>query len=252
MMGPRASARGGSVSALSVESGVDAASDPGAGAAPHATTGATAGAPADGPAGVQDPPSIRRWRQGGQVVHLVGTIALCLWMVASVIATHAGAYEGQPAASGPRISSSTNKPEELSDCQTRLQRLLTDLHQEAFTLQARALRFRFDPSNEWANWTAAWRWRRQIVAYHCRLDEEGEQGVSPAHGLLAEVHRALGELQVSYSETVDRFVDRYLDRLRHLNDQLARARALIDASRLAHPRHVRRAFHPAEPPRDPN
>lgn len=223
------------------------------------SAGAAIGQPGHAAAGDHEPACVRRWRIGVQAAHLAGTIALCAWVVASVVATHAGAYESRPAASEPRISSSADNPEELSDCQIRLQRLLNELHQEAFTLQARAVRFGFDPAGEWANWTEAWRWRWQLVAHRCRLDELANQGVSPALDLLAEVHRALSELQVSYTEVVDRFVDRYLERLRHLNQQLTRARALIAAGRRAKPRHARPSPQPvipspqpAEPPRDPN
>ncbi|MBK8480510.1 MAG: hypothetical protein IPL40_04975 [Proteobacteria bacterium] len=199
-----------------------------------------------------EPRCVRRWRVGTQVVHLVATVALCLWVAASVVATHAGAYENKPAVSAPRISSRADNPEELIDCQRRLQGLLTELHQEAFALQARAVRFGFDPGGEWANWTEGWRWRWQLVAHRCRLEELANRGVSPAIDLLAEVHRALDELQLSYSDVVYRFIDRYLERLRHLNQQLTRARSLITAGRLVSPQLTRPSPQPAEPPRDPN
>jgi len=168
--------------------------------------------------------TVRRWRHLFTGIYLVITVGAVLWVLLSILALHCGHY--RPALAGPKIGARADDPKELRRCQRDVERLLVDLNEETFKLQGRALRYEFDPDAEWRNWSYAWRHRWQAVARRCRLGE-GEVG-SPELEELESVHAVLAELELSYGEVIERFVERHLHRIRQLRGQLERVQEMID------------------------
>jgi hypothetical protein len=181
--------------------------------------------------------TVRRWRKAFYSLYLTFTVLAGLWALLSLLSVHCGwqsmaALGAAAARRGPRISASADNPHELRDCHRRLERLLTDLHQETFTLQARALKHRkTDPAAEWRNWSKAWRARWRELDRRCRLSELSGSGKSKEIDRMHAIHSVLAELQLGYSGIVDRFVERFADRLRGLRKDLAAVRAMIDQRR---------------------
>jgi hypothetical protein len=170
--------------------------------------------------------TIRRWKRAFFGIYLAFTMSAAGLAFFSVLAVHCG-WQPPPAA-GPQISTNADNPAELRTCHRDLDRLLRDLHKEAFTVQARALRFDTNPATEWRDWSKQWQLRWRTLAWRCRFRELAGQGVSPAIDQMAAVHTALDELHLGYSSQVDRFVDAYVQRLRKLSKELGEVRATID------------------------
>jgi hypothetical protein len=177
-------------------------------------------------------PTVRRWKRILLGIYLLFTGVAVIWAFASLVAFNCGGHAVP--VKGPRISPAADNPKELRACHKKLERLLTDLHEETFALQANALRYRTDPAAEWRNWSEAWKLRWQALRWRCRLDELGGSGVSPAIDQMAAIHAALEELRLSYTGLVDTFIERYTERLQNLRKDLAAVRTTIDR------RHARR------------
>lgn len=182
--------------------------------------------------------TLRRWRWTFIAIYLVFTSVAVLWPGASIVAFHCGLQQQAAQLDGPRISFNASDPRELRNCQQKLEQLLTDLHRETFTLQARALRFEENPAAEWRNWSRAWRQRWRVLGRRCRLGELAGSGVSPAIDRMADIHKHLRQLQISYTGVMDQFVERYAERLNRLKQQLAKVRSMIDRQRPHRP-HTR-------------
>ncbi len=174
----------------------------------------------------QDERTVRRWKRAGFGIYLAFTFAAVIVTFFSVLGVHCGWHAPPP--SGPQIDPNANNPAELRTCHRDLDRLLRDLHKEAFTVQARALRFDTNPATECRNWSKQWQLRWRTVAWRCRFRELAGQGVSPAIDQMAAVHAALDELHLGYTGQVDRFVETYVQRLRKLSKELGEVRATID------------------------
>jgi len=173
--------------------------------------------------------TVRRWRKIFTGAYLAFTVAAAGWALLSLLAVHCGYYvPSEP--QGPRIGVAADDPAELRRCHRSLERLLVDLHDTTFSLQARALKYDIDPATEWRNWSRAWTQRWRQVNHRCRLSEPGD-GPRPILERMRPVHAALAELQLGYSGVVDRFIERYADRLRQLRSELRTIRALIDRQR---------------------
>ncbi|MCB9558338.1 MAG: hypothetical protein H6707_19645 [Deltaproteobacteria bacterium] len=171
--------------------------------------------------------AVKVWRRVFTGIYLSVTIAAILWTAASLFAFHAGYY--RPVVVGKkRISAAADRPDELRSCHTRIDRLLSDLHHKAFSLQARALKYEIHPASEWRNWSQGWKHRWRTVAFRCRLQELAGEKAHPLISRLAEVHDSLAELHLSYSGVVNRFVERYTERLAALRSELQAIRAAID------------------------
>jgi hypothetical protein len=170
--------------------------------------------------------TVRRWKRAFFGIYLAFTFAAAALAFFSVLSVHCGWHSTPPA--GPQISPGADRPEELRTCHRDLDRLLRDLHKEAFTVQARALRFDTNPATEWRDWSKQWQLRWRTIAWRCRFRELAGQGMSPAIDQMAAVHTALDELHLGYSGQVDRFVDAYVQRLRKLSKELGEVRATID------------------------
>lgn len=173
--------------------------------------------------------TVQRWRRAFLGLYLAFTLGAVLVAFFSVLAVHCGGHAA--GMRGPRIREDGSDAKELRACQADLDRLLRDLHHEAFTVQARALRFDTDPATEWQNWSAAWRKRWQVLDYRCRLQELSGRTATPEIEKMASVHRALDELQFAYGGLVSRFAGTYVERLRGLRDQLEDIRKMIDRRR---------------------
>jgi len=150
--------------------------------------------------------------------YLAFTGIAAAWSFASLVAFNFG-IRTKPV-KGPRISADAANVKELRSCNKKLERLLKDLHKETFKLQGQALKFRTDPAAEWRYWAEGWRVRWNAVAYKCRLGELSGQGINEAIDKMAEIHSALDELQLSYTGLVDKFIERYVERLRKLHADL--------------------------------
>ncbi|MCA9673326.1 MAG: hypothetical protein KC503_47375 [Myxococcales bacterium] len=175
--------------------------------------------------------TVRRWRKAFYSIYLAFTVLAGLWALLSMLSVHCGWRPPSAAAAlrGPRIINKGDNPDELRRCHQRLERLLTDLHHKTFTLQARTLKYpKIDPAVEWRNWSKAWRARWRELDRRCRLSELAGSGKSKEIDRMQAIHRVLAELQLGYSGVVDRFVERFADRLRGLRKDLAAVRAMID------------------------
>ena len=173
--------------------------------------------------------TIRRWRRAFLGIYLTVTVGAGLLALLSMLSVHLGVRELIPvAAGGPVIRATANEPKELRACHRELERLLLSLHEETFVMQGRALKYKIDPAAEWHNWSNAWRGRWQTVQRRCRLRELGGAGVSKEIDRMAAIHDGLGELQLSYTGVMDRFLERYVDRLRRLRADLTAVRDMID------------------------
>jgi hypothetical protein len=181
---------------------------------------------------IEDPraeQTVRRWRRAFLGIYLAFTAGAILIAFFSILAVHCG---GRPAGiQGPRIREDGSDSRELRRCQADLDRLLRDLHREAFTVQSKALRFDTDPGSEWQNWSAAWRRRWQMLDYRCRFGALSGKASSPEIEKMASIHRTLDELQFAYGGLVARFAGTYVDRLRTLRAQLEDVRKMIDRRR---------------------
>jgi hypothetical protein len=135
-----------------------------------------------------------------------------------------------PPVKGVRIGEQGDNPDEIRACHHELERLLTDLHNETFAIQTKALRFDTDPATEWRNWSEAWRGRWRNLDWRCRLSQLSGRG-KPVFDRMAAIHSTLAELQRSYSGVMDRFIDTYSDRLRRLRKDLSEVRSMIDRER---------------------
>jgi hypothetical protein len=196
--------------------------------------------PAHTPDGSEDPraaKTVRRWRRAFLGIYLAFTFGAVLVAFMSTLAVHCGgrSLASLPHHKGPRIRTDAADPNELRGCQAELDRLLRELHREAFTVQQKALRFDTDPASEWTNWSAAWRARWQALDYRCRFSEGGGKTRSPEIDKMANIHKALEELQFAYSGLVSSFAGTYVDRLRHLRSQLQEVRESIDRRKPADP-----------------
>jgi hypothetical protein len=141
----------------------------------------------------------------------------------SILVVHCG---GRPTPlTGPRIAESA-KPDEIRLCHRDLERLATDLHNETFSIQAKALRYETDPATEWRNWSEAWQNRWRLLGWRCRLQDD--LGGNKALEKMASIHGALRDLQHSYSGVMDRFIETYAQRLRRLRRELTDVRTMID------------------------
>ena len=172
---------------------------------------------------------IARWRRIFLGLYLAFVVGAILVTFSSVVSVHAGVYRVPIA--GKRIGPKADDPKELRDCIKRLDRLLTDLHKETFTLLARAQRFEIDPLAEWSNWSRDWQHQWKALDYRCRLSELSGQASSPEIDKMANIHAALDELHISYTGVVNTFADRYVDRLRKLKKEVDEVRAMIDRRR---------------------
>ena len=153
--------------------------------------------------------------------------AFGIWSLVSVLAVHLGLHKDELHFSGPLISAQADNPAELLRCHKDLDQLLGELHQETFSIQAKALKFNFDPAAEWRNWSPGWIRRWKIVGRRCRLSDLRGRGVHHAIDALADIHGALEELQLSYTGVMDRFVENYSERLRTLKHKLGVIPAMI-------------------------
>lgn len=176
--------------------------------------------------------TVRRWRRAFFGIYLAFTFAAVVLTFFSVLAVQCGWHTPLP--TGPQIDPNGNNPAELRTCHRDLDRLLRDLHKEAFTVQARALRFDTNPATEWRDWSRQWQLRWRTIAWRCRFRELAGQGTSPAIDRMAAVHSALDELHLAYSGQVDRFIEAYVQRLRKLSKELGEVRATIDRSPRSH------------------
>lgn len=178
------------------------------------------------PGPTRDDRTINRWKRTFLGTYLAFTLGAVFLAFFSILAVQCGARPVSPR--GPRIGESANSPAELRQCHHDLERLLADLHREAFTVQAKALRFNTDPASEWRNWSAAWELRWRSLDWRCRFgDLAGTQKI-PEIERMAAVHATLEELHLSYSGLVDRFVDTYAARLHKMRTELSEIRTLID------------------------
>jgi hypothetical protein len=183
---------------------------------------------------------IRRWRKIFLGIYIAFTSSAIVLTFLSILVYHWG---GRPfPVHGPQISFHGNNPEELRSCLNDLNRLLSDLHKETFTVQARALRFDTDPETEWRNWSADWKLRWQSLRWRCRLEQQSDESTTPIIKRMAKIHLDLEELQFSYGGVVDKFVNRYIERLRNMRSELSSIHALIDREK--HPVNI---THPNTP-----
>jgi len=170
--------------------------------------------------------TVRPWRRAFLGLYLAFTLAAILTTFFSVLVANCG---GSPVPEGgPQISPGGQDPADLRGCHKDLERLLSDLHREAFTVQGKALRYDTDPGAEWRNWSQEWRLTWRSLGWRCRFDELGGKEMSPEIDQMAAIHRQLEELQLSYSGLVEKFVDTYVDRLRKLRKELGQVRDAID------------------------
>lgn len=167
-----------------------------------------------------------RWQRvflGAYLLFTAGAISLTTISIVTVLLDKYP-QEGQ----GPRISTRADKLPELRGCHKDVQRLLRDLHKEAFTVQARALRYDIDPMTDWGNWSTGWMKRWHAVDWRCRLSDLQDTDVSPVIHRLAGVHQALQELQISYGGVVQQFSTKYIERLRNFKRDLSDIRVMIE------------------------
>lgn len=160
-------------------------------------------------------------------VTFTGLIAL--WTLLSVVQVHAGFHKPKLHFKGPKISPRADKPKELRRCHRDVERLLRELHDQTFALQAKALKYDINPATEWRNWAQAWRMRWSLVDSRCRLRELSGSGTSKEIDALYGVHDALSELQLSYTDVMDRFVERFARRLREQQRRLERVNKQIES-----------------------
>lgn len=170
-------------------------------------------------------PTVRRWKRIFFGIYLVLTGCIVVWAFCSIVMALFG--DRPLPVKGPRISPAADNPRELRACQEELGHLLTDLHRDTFQLQAMALRFDLDPASEWGNWSKAWRFRWNAVDWRCRLSSLSGQGISPAIDAMAQIHGELDELQISYSGVVNNFIERYVERLYKLKNDLDAVQKMI-------------------------
>jgi len=147
---------------------------------------------------------------------------MALWMTLSILQVHAGFHRPKQAFKGEKINVRADKPDELRRCHRDMEHLLRDLHDQTFALQAKALKFDINPATEWRNWAQAWRKRWSIIGSRCRLDELSGSGTSQEIDTLGQIHNALSELQLSYTDVMDRYIERFARRLREQQLQLER------------------------------
>jgi hypothetical protein len=167
----------------------------------------------------------RRWKRAFFGIYLAFVFAAVTLTFFSVLAVHCG-WRPVPL-HGRQISANGHNRAELRECHRDLQKLLSDLHREAFTVQARALRFDTNPAAEWRNWSAAWQLRWRTLDWRCRFRELAGSD-RPEIAKMAAIHGALDELHHAYSGQVDRFIETYVQRLRRMSRELADVRAMID------------------------
>jgi len=158
--------------------------------------------------------------------YIAFTSVMALWMTLSVLQVHAGFHKPRQPFKGEKISVRADNPDELRRCHRDIQHLLRDLHDQTFTLQAKALKFDINPATEWRNWTQAWRKRWSIIGSRCRLDELSS--TSQEIDALNQIHDALSELQLSYTDVMDRYIERFSRRLREQQLQLERVSKQIE------------------------
>jgi hypothetical protein len=159
-------------------------------------------------------------------IYVIFTGSATTLVLASIAAVHCG-IEPAPV-DGPQISARGDNPQELRRCQRDLARLLSDLHHETFQLQRTALKYDIDPATEWHAWSRGWRYRWRALDRRCRLSELESSQDSPAIGKMYRIHSAMAELQLSYTGVMDRFVEKYVQRLRNLRRELGAVRDMID------------------------
>ena len=147
-------------------------------------------------------------------------------MFASVLAVHCGLY--RVPVKGRQISANTPKIKELRRCHRKLERLMTDLHNETFGLQARALNFDMNPAAEWLNWSKSWRHQWRSINWKCRLEELSSNSKYPEMAKMSSIHQELDELHFSSTEIVSSFIERYADRLRDLRADLTSVNSIIE------------------------
>ncbi|MFH1130039.1 MAG: hypothetical protein V1754_01810, partial [Pseudomonadota bacterium] len=91
-----------------------------------------------------------------------------------------------------------------------------------------ALKYDTDPATEWRNWSGGWRFRWRALNRRCRLNQLAGAGVSEEIDKMYEIHSSLAELQLSYTDVMDRFVEQYVERLQKLRLELKEVRSMID------------------------
>lgn len=179
---------------------------------------------------------VRRWRRLFQSVYFALTIALCVWTLASLLAVRLGLRAPEVKLHRPMIHASGADPAELRSCANEVDALLTDLFNETSSLAGTAIKYKVPPNVEWKDWAAAWRHRWNRTDRRCRLSEVGGTGAVPELDILRQVHEELDQLELGYGEVVDRFLDRFVERLRRLRAEIAHARELIERRRGKKPR----------------
>jgi hypothetical protein len=169
--------------------------------------------------------TVRLWRRIFIAIYSTFTAAVVGLGYISIILFHCG--ERPRSQHGPQIGVHKDNSEELLACHRDLMRLLTDLHKEAFSLQARSLRLSMDPTAEWENWSSDWKLRWENIGWRCRLSDGESQKNNVIIEQMATIHGELENLQLSYSGLVHNFTEKYLARLQNLMHELSSLRAMI-------------------------
>jgi hypothetical protein len=174
---------------------------------------------------------IRRVRRFFIGLYLLFTFGAILLTFFSIVAVHYR-WRSTSRNNGPRIHATADDLAELRSCFSDLSNLFNDLHRKTLAIVGQDLRAETNPATEWLDWSNTWRLEWRSVEWRCRLNELAGKGISQEIDQMATIHLTLDQLQLSYGEMIDNFIEKHVERLRKLRQDLNHVQQMIERRRL--------------------